>query len=699
MLDPDPMFKTARDYHELNAGAHRKPPKVLSAPALVWHLAFWTNFQDEKQQGQPGSSEWAPNKRPEDINRAIDSYIRGLWRSLEEFQVELAPCIDDVYLLFGGAYRSSRGPEVPQEELTPRQIDFFVSTNRIVSLQFNWKHLDVTIRFETQAEYFTMSIFVELDPLRIKQETRAPPSDIGELNAVMQQIVAYLRNPVTAGKTEPEQAAQAAEVEQVVKGINRYCFRDFWRRFDEDLLSFSETCRKDPIFQHVYADLRGFIASDQAVTFDDTQFFQSGAPPRWGGEAKQKLLPLIQHRVRAQHIRYECAVNYMLEGRALYLSTLGPQSPDLPEGQRTPVEFIVYAHQRINGSTVVNKWQLGRLVSQILLLGTLRLSALKDVRWLHKAGLELAELEEATQRARRAIAATEAYAKGAGASVPVTEVSSRNTKAMMEIAAAHQKLNDITGAFLSDAGSGPLYRIERSRYYVRQFDDNVKLLRILRLEGDQPYDQFIRRRLGQEFDFIDRLGIRYERATSSIVSLDQNYLSITQNSLVERATKIDEETKSIQSEIGLIQRWGEFILLSCLVPYYVSHMLVLIVGDDWPLRSRAALAVWILSFGFAIYRAFNQTWSQGKLIGTLLLLGLLEVALGVKTSMEPSAEHHQQEVPKFAAPREPDRTPAVQPPSLQGAGPLTPTPEPSVTAPGATVPDATPIPQPSPEPR
>ncbi len=69
---------------------------------------------------------------------------------------------------------------------------------------------------------------------------------------------------------------------------------------------------------------------------------------------------------------------------------------------------------------------------------------------------------------------------------------------------------------------------------------------------------------------------------SSIVSLDQNYLSITQNSLVERATKIDEETKTIQSEIGLIQRWGEFILLSCLVPYYVSHLLVLIMGEGGP---------------------------------------------------------------------------------------------------------------------
>jgi hypothetical protein len=72
----------------------------------------------------------------------------------------------------------------------------------------------------------------------------------------------------------------------------------------------------------------------------------------------------------------------------------------MSEAERIPVEFIVYAHQRFGETTIVNKWQLGRLVSQILLLCTLRLCALKDVKSLHDAGRRLGQLEQSTQAAR-----------------------------------------------------------------------------------------------------------------------------------------------------------------------------------------------------------------------------------------------------------------------------------------------------------
>jgi hypothetical protein len=599
MVEAGPIatFTTAADYHELNAGAHRKPPKVLSAPALVWHLAFWTNFQERPIQGGLYALEAVPNMRPRDINEAIDRYIRELWHGLEGMlgraRIDVTPRVDDVYLLFGGAYRSSQGPKV--EELTPRQIDFFVSTSRVVSLQFKWELLDVTIRFETQTEYFTMSIFVELDPLRTKAKARTPLSTIDELNETMVRIITYLELPVTAD--DPLAAKRLAEqADALIKEINDYAFHEFWRLFDKEVLSLGVSRRHDPMFQRVYADFRGFIASDRAKEFSDDDFFERGAPPRWGLEAKQKLLPLIQHRVRARHLRYECAVNYMVEGRALYLSTLGPQSPDLPEGERTPVEFVVYAHQWVNGRSMVNKWQLGRLVSQILQLGTLRLSALKDIRWLHDAGLELADLEEAAQQARRDIAATEADGPR----------SERNKRAMEAIASAHKKLNGITGNFLRSAEVGPLFRIERSRFYVQQFENNVKLLRILPLEGDQPYDQFIRRRLGPEFDFINRLGVRYERAMAGIVSLDQTYLAITQN--------------TIQSEIGEIQRWGEFILLAALVPYYVSHLFVLIKGEQWAANSSAAELIWCFFILVAALRIAVQVLKTWLLIPAAVVL-------------------------------------------------------------------------------
>src|SRR5664279_5912837 len=78
------MLKAASDYHELNAGAHRKPPKVLSAPSLVWHLAFWTNFQELGPDGKPlRNPDRSPLKKsPGDIRNAVDRYIVGLRAAL-----------------------------------------------------------------------------------------------------------------------------------------------------------------------------------------------------------------------------------------------------------------------------------------------------------------------------------------------------------------------------------------------------------------------------------------------------------------------------------------------------------------------------------------------------------------------------------------------------------------------------------------
>jgi hypothetical protein len=662
---------TAEDYHELNAGAHRKPPKILSAPSLVWHLAFWTNFslndRGGRQENEDENEDGSPKKKTsKQIREVLDDFIIGLRQAIADnphvsggaSKVQLTPCISDVYLLFGSAFSESFDV-VPTGDLQPRPKDVFESTNRTVTLQFTWRKLDVTIRFEVRTEYFIISTFVELDRDRVKVRDPKGLSSLSELNKSIAGILGYLN-----GSDNEERAAS----------INQYCFHGFWEIYQREILSERSlsACARDSIFQHVFADFRGFIASDQAVKFADEEFFAGDKAAKWGAEAKRKLLPLVQHRNRTDRTRHECAVNYMLDGRALYMSTLGPQfQPLSTPTARIPVEFVVYAHQRYNDTTVVNKWQLGRLVSQILQLGTLRLCALKDVKLLHEAGQHLGMLEESTQKAREAIALSEAdagtlageTASGAGRKQGVV---SRSAEAMKRIAEAHTKLNEITGTFLRSAGSGLQYRIERSRYYVQQFDENVKLLRIKRLEGDQPYDQFIRRRLGSEFDFINRLGIRYERATKSMVTLDQNYLAITQNylattqnSLVERATKIDEETKSIQSEIRKIQRWGEFVLLAVLVPYYFMHLLVLLLGERWPGIPSITFVIWGLFFIVGFLRMFWET-AWVRLFWTLaLLLALTELA-GIVIFVKAVARSGTN--PSVSEPRLPDnRSDSVRP--------------------------------------
>lgn len=637
-------METSGDYHELNAGAHRKSPKVLSAPAATWYLAFWTNAG---QRDIEGSEEEVAK-----IKNTLDSFILLLCCAIHKNpgverkpvdenapdgksrKVQLSPSISGISLLFNNTLVEDSF-RFGQNRLNKRQDDIFTSSSRSVSLEFTWKKLDVTIRFEIHQEYFSISTFVELDTNRKKQTSY---SDLDDLNKNLRSIVKYLNSSKPAaetpsqrsgGKSPPPEGSPSED--DWTEHINKYCFHDFWKTYEEDVLSDGslKAFTSDEIFKNIFADFRGFIASDQAVEFSDRDFFNENKPPKWGQDAKKKFLPLIQHRDRAKDIRYECAVNYMLDGRALYMSTLGPQLPSMPENERIPVEFIIYAHQRHNGATIVNKWQLGRIVNQMLLLGTLRLCALKDVKLLHKASRQLSQLDEYTQAARVAIARAEAKAsalrasrlanpkqrRSASSNEAANEIPSaasdnnaalsQELEAMELITKAREKLNDITGNFLRDTGSGLLYRIERSRHYVKQFDESVKLLRIKRVEGDQPYDLFIRRRLGSEFDYIDRLGIRHERATQTIGTLDQNYLAITQNALVEQANQIDED-------IHTIQKWGEFVLLAALVPYYVTHLLVLIIGEqDAPLM---AVNVWVIfiAIAFVNYNRLLEKFAETK---------------------------------------------------------------------------------------
>jgi hypothetical protein len=548
------MFRAALDYHELNAGAHRKSPKVLSAPSLVWYLAFWTNVRRKKT--------------PDEIKHTLDKFIIAFCDAVAGRVTELKvePCIRGICLLFNNScHRDRLAPG--QVKLDQRQNDIFTSTSRMVSVQFVWLKLDVTIHFEIRSEYFSITTFVELDKADEKIARGEAYSDVDDLNDTIAGVVGYLRTP--------EKSLQAEAVDALTRRVNEYFFRDFWKAYEAELLSDPSLTMlmKDRVFKQVFADFRGVIASEQAVKFTDDGFFKEDKLPKWGQEAKGKFLPLIQHRDRAEQSRYECATNYMLDGRAFYMSTLGPQVPSIPAKQRIPVEFIVYACQRTpdDAAKLVNKWQLGRLVNQILRLGTLRLCALKDVKLLREAGQELGLLDQSTQAARYAIA-------------------SNDEKAMELIAQAHQNINNITGTFLRKSGSGLLYRIERSRYYVQQFEENVKLLRIKRLEGDQPYDQFIRRRLGPEFDFINRLGIRYERAMNNIVTLDQNYLAM-------KANQIDED-------IHAIQEWGEFALLAALVPYYVMHLLDLIIKEKYVPVLTAS--VWTVFGAIGLYRKFKK---------------------------------------------------------------------------------------------
>ena len=159
---------------------------------------------------------------------------------------------------------------------------------------------------------------------------------------------------------------------------------------------------------------------------------------------------------------FEVTASMFLESRAIYASSLGhPKTPPSGSPSRVPVVY----------SLVVcfdDPWQLGRLLDTIHSMGTLRLAALRDVDKISRAARDLASIRSLLR-------------KGSG------------------IEKVQHKMELLLKRDVS-------WRIERSQRYWKQFQSRIKRLRIERIEGFQPYDSFVDRRIGDTITFIESTG-------------------------------------------------------------------------------------------------------------------------------------------------------------------------------------------------
>ena len=234
----------------------------------------------------------------------------------------------------------------------------------------------------------------------------------------------------------------------------------------------------------------------------------------------------------------EYVASLLLNKRAIYLSSLGAmrslsggRSSD--EKNPPPVRYLIL-------SKTPHRWLMGRLVERINYLGTLRLASLKDLDHLERANEVLRDVEldlnamnanpdlikdrqktfdEAEPGEKENKNGAEGEEKKAGLAEEKRggklDSAHRNYKQEIEYLRECVKLADVypdpkTGRTLRcDVGLN--YRIERSRYYAKAFEDTLKGLRVDRIPGFQQYDEFVSRRIGSTWDFIDRLGVRIDR--------------------------------------------------------------------------------------------------------------------------------------------------------------------------------------------
>jgi hypothetical protein len=462
------MLSTTRKENKaywINNDVHRSSPVRIKAPALVRQVACWYNDQQETSLAAiwgkgsvlpipfPGTLDLLENYRTRDY---LDFIIVDLFRTLRlkldpesRKRLSLGPCVDNTVLLFGKAYNQDCTDIKSLSALKPRQKDIFFNEYRSVTLEFPWCNFCfVTIRFELHTEHFTALTCIDVKEAFADLNAGDPTNS--DVEAALQNLAKRILK--ATGTPEPP----------VPESLKKFFYETVWDLFAADLLASEKIIRYrgHDLFQGIFADFRGLIFSDELLKFPYAAFEK----PTWGAEAGKKLLPFV-----SEANRWECTANYMLDGQVLYMSALGPQAPEISDDQRAPVTYVLYVHHQAVGGLfdgkslfgtkrLVTRWQLGRLIDRIHLLGTVRLAALRDLRALHQAGESLARLEVLVKQAREA-----GFLVGDGDSDdPSASVS------LDLIQDAQKHFNRIGSTYFAVTGSatGLMYRIERSRYYV-----------------------------------------------------------------------------------------------------------------------------------------------------------------------------------------------------------------------------------------
>ncbi|MDJ0638156.1 MAG: DUF3422 family protein [Paracoccaceae bacterium] len=238
----------------------------------------------------------------------------------------------------------------------------------------------------------------------------------------------------------------------------------------------------------------------------------------------------------------------IFRNRAVYVSPLGARPFNSTANEKTdpiPLYFAIAVSES-------NRWQIGRVVRRINSMGCLRLLALRDLEKIKRASNEIrrigGELDERFQN-------------------QTMEVRHKEE----EIARARDRLAALKGEMdrIGNDIVGHLpYRIYRAKFRSEQFQRQVDDLFVNRIEGWQPYDEFVRRRLYPTYDFIARVGERYDRLNrnyqNQLLSLDSEMQSVSSSHLVE-----------IQSDILRSHSFQHFIETIALAYYggYLAYFL------------------------------------------------------------------------------------------------------------------------------
>jgi hypothetical protein len=414
------------------------------------------------------------------------------------------------------------------------------STQDTSHIAFRWHGWLTKCTFVLHTEFLTATFSIDLSkPSTLSQQAGEPTDFTKELDS----LFTLLEQDASGSK----RTECTTETETQLASIADCLTTETWAKFAQELLPThhqfycplnerlpdQETLRFR-VGTELFVDFRGLVlvahreANRELDKKDEEELSDKPTFGKLGDVAALKainrLWPLVQacHGGRAKSMSYEFVGCKFLDGRALYVSAIGRSDAkteteqELPGGAPLPVppqtipttDWTALSANYLYGDSFketprvkyllivrgddpdfhvpYDRWQIGRLVHRMNLLGTLRIAAIRDIKQLRRAGLSIMLLGQHLTNLFR-----QSY-------------DGRPKTISRRLVAFFTELSLID----FDIPYGAEHRITRSRAYAKAFERLLEDMRVVSIEGWQSYASFMQRRMLSIFDFIDQLGRR-----------------------------------------------------------------------------------------------------------------------------------------------------------------------------------------------
>jgi hypothetical protein len=589
----------------LNREGHEHPPPSFGAPTVAWHLAVSPHWPENPPNLKDPLAKIHGDlaKAYEDVRIAFFEDVNSL---LIAFQ-RAAGVSDDNLERFDPKC-------VPQPWQTPRQTDFspfYVTTPGSIRFTLWWADdgtihyhqpspaaLRLQVHSSAHRDYVTLSFYLDASlPAGEAFEGDRRRRIHGEVDRVRSICEARMipnenANRLIDREIVPEHGVSNTQAAELM-AASRYLYGDLWEDLCRDLRVDRGTTRAN---SRVFANFRGLVLPTSGLpeTAEERRFpGASGAEafPRFKGnggmgnampkssdepnEANavvKAFWPFIR-RVTPDMDRKEFVACGVMNWRALYVTSLNCP-PAREPAQQLPhaANYVAVGphgeepvHYLIITKGAPHPRQVGRIVDRINSMGTMRLIALRDYGIIRDAstqiqlrGLELDTMMRKWSIGRAKIRAKFDAIKKHASRDDLSGIQDQEDGEIQKLADnVESDLIELSAA-LDEVGlkavSGLHFRINRSRYYVGEFESMLISLGIGNIDTWVSYDQFVRRGLKPAFEFIDGVG---RRLLSLRARLQTVLEGIETSALVKQssATRLNTaELRNIAKAFAKLQR-------------------------------------------------------------------------------------------------------------------------------------------------